>query len=375
VVTDTEKDNKMKFQHYSKRRPKRFEAETSPSGTFTAVQVAQLYGFPPGSGAGQGIGLIELGGGWSSGDLVSAGITNTVIDVLIDGATNDYTGDPNSADGEVALDIQIAAAIAPAALIKVFFAPNTNQGFLDAINAAVQDPQVNIISISWGGPENTWGTSALQQFDAAFAKAGKLIFVASGDSGSSDGEKGKNVDFPASSPHVIACGATSLVANAAMTSIASEVVWNSDGGSSGGGISSFFALPAFQAKAKVPGGKFRGVPDVAANGDPETGFQVIVAGVQEIYGGTSCDAPLYAGLFARIAPGISSAFLNGILYEYGLPAGSELDFNEITSGSNGSYSACPGWNPCCGLGSPRGTAIEGSVLGSTPAPVPPTPIP
>jgi kumamolisin len=366
---------------------KRRITEKAGAVTFTAPQVASVYGFPAGNGSGQGIGLIELGGGYEQADLVTyfGGLGLPVPDVVavsVDGATNAPTGDPDGPDGEVALDIQIAGAIAPSALIKVFFAPNTNQGFLDAINAALADPEVNIVSISWGGPENTWGgASVLSQFDSAFAAGGKLVFVASGDSGSGDGESGKNVDFPASSPHVVGCGATTLIANAALTAIVSEVVWNSDGGSSGGGVSSFFPLPSYQAGANVPGGTYRGVPDVASNGDPNTGYEVVVDGSPEVYGGTSCCAPLYAGLFARInsilvAAGEAAvaAPANAQLYILGLPAATETAFNEIVSGNNGVYVASAGWNACCGLGSPKGSNLLSGIEGSTPAPTP-TPVP
>lgn len=348
---------------------------SNPTG-FTAGQVANLYGFPASIGSGQGIGIIELGGGYQQSDLDTyfSGLSLLVPNVAavgIDGATNAPTGDPSGADGEVGLDIQIAGAVAPGALIKVFFAPNTDSGFLNAIKAAIADPQINIISISWGSPEDAWvSTDLMAEFDSVFAGSNKLIFVASGDSGSSDGEVGRHVDFPGSSPHVVSCGATSLMTSG-MT-IVSEVVWNSNGGSSGGGVSSFFPLPSYQAKASVPGGHFRGVPDVAGSGDPNSGYMVVIDGKQEVYGGTSCVAPLYAGLFARInsilvAGGhtvLKSA--NAVLYALGLPAATQTGFREILSGNNGVYVASAGWNPCCGLGSPKGTNILNALRGSLP---------
>jgi kumamolisin len=349
---------------------RRILGDRAAGTTYTALEVATAYSFPAGTGKGQGIGLIELGGGYEQSDMVTyfGGLELAVpiiTAVSVDEATNSPTGDPDGPDGEVALDIQIAGAIAPQAIIKVFFAPNTNQGFLDAVNMALADPQITILSISWGGPENSWGgTPILKQFDAAFAGSTKLVFVASGDSGSSDGESGKNVDFPGSSPNVIACGGTSLTST-------TEVVWNSNGGSSGGGVSSVFAMPAYQALASVPGGLNRGVPDISGNADPDTGYEVVVDGSPEVYGGTSCVAPLMAGLFARIASKLTSAQIRALLYQVGLPAGSETAFREITSGNNGVYVAAAGWNACCGLGSPKGSVLATDIN----TPPPPTTVP
>ena len=192
--------------------------------SYTPVQVAQAYQFPANaSGAGQTIGIIELGGGYRQADLTayfqSIGQTApSVTTVAVDGGKNAPTT-ADSADGEVMLDIEVAAAVAPGAKIVVYFAPNTDQGFIDAITTAVHDTtnKPSVISISWGGPESTWTAQSLSALDAACQSAAALgitITVAAGDSGSSDGVTGggNNVDFPASSPHVLACGGTSLEA-------------------------------------------------------------------------------------------------------------------------------------------------------------------
>ena len=288
---------------------------TSPKASdvsYTPPQVAQAYQFPANaSGAGQTIGIIELGGGFRQADLTayfaSLGLAGPkVTAVLVDGAKNSPTTS-DSADGEVMLDIEIAAAVAPGANIAVYFAPNTDQGFIDAITTAVHDTtnKPSVISISWGGPESTWTAQSLSALDAACQSAAALgitITVAAGDGGSSDGvtDGSDNVDFPASSPHVLACGGTTLKANG--TTITSEVVWNetaSGEGATGGGVSTVFALPSWQANSNVPasstGAGGRGVPDVAGDADPATGYTIRVDGSTGVIGGTSAVAPLWAG--------------------------------------------------------------------------------
>jgi kumamolisin len=346
--------------------------------SFTPPQVAKAYDFPTSvNGAGQCIGLIELGGGYETSDIKTyfgqLGITPpTVVAVPVDGGTNS-PGDPNGADGEVALDIQVAGSIAPGARIAVYFAPNTNQGFQDAISAAIHDTtnKPSAISISWGGPESSWDTASLTSFDNTMQSAAALgitITVASGDSGSSDGvsDGANHVDFPSSSPHVLACGGTQLTVSNGNRS--AESVWNDQsqgGGASGGGVSSYFALPSWQSGAKVPapsGGQGgRGVPDVSGDAAPATGYQILVDGQSAVVGGTSAVAPLWAGLVALInqQTGRNAGFLNAVLY-----SGGESSFFDITSGSNGSYKAAAGWDPCTGLGSPDGQKIAALVTNS-----------
>ncbi len=349
------------------------------SSSYSPVQVAALYGFPKNlTGAGQTIAVLELGGGYQASDITSyfqgLGLTPpTVVAVSVDGGTNVPGGDPNGADGEVALDIQVAGAVAPGARIAVYFAPNTDQGFIDAITTAVHDTanKPSVLSISWGGPESGWSAASRTALDNACQSAGALgvtITVASGDNGSSDGGTGNNVDFPASSPHVLACGGTALTGSG--TTIQSEVVWNDQaagGGATGGGVSTVFALPAWQANAGVPkpsgGTGGRGVPDVAGDAAPGTGYNVLVDGQAQVVGGTSAVAPLWAGLLAlvnqqRVQGGATPVgFANPQLYA----APSAL--RDITSGSNGTYSAAPGWDPCTGLGSPNGTAVAQALSG------------
>ena len=230
----------------------------------------------------------------------------------------------------------------------------------------------SVISISWGGPESTWTAQAMTAFDSAAQDAAALgvtICAASGDNGSSDGvtDGGNHVDFPASSPHILACGGTSLQsANAVITS---ETVWNdgAQGGAGGGGFSNQFPLPAWQVSDNItpPSGGGRGVPDVAGDADPETGYNVLVDGQQLVIGGTSAVAPLWSGLIALLNQKLGKplGFLQPTLY--GL-SGNSGAFHDITKGSNGAFSAGPGWDAATGLGSPDGAALlQALSAGST----------
>jgi kumamolisin len=346
------------------RRPR-----AAPTTTYTPLQLAQLYAFPAGDGSGQSIALIELGGGFSSSDLSQyfsgLGIKKapTVTAVGVAGGSNQPGGE---ADGEVMLDIEVAGALAPAAAIIVYFAPNTDQGFYEAISQAAHDSSNHptIMSISWGGPENSWSSDSLAAMQSALEDAvavGITVTVAAGDDGSSDGvsDGQAHVDFPASSPYALGCGGTKLIASG--STIQSEVVWNetaADEGATGGGVSAQFPLPAWQASSKVPkpsgSGGGRGVPDVAGDADPLTGYQVLVDGQSQVIGGTSAVAPLWAGLIARLNQQLGATLgdPHTAFYQIGSRA-----FRDITQGNNGAFAAGPGWDACTGLGAPNGQAL------------------
>jgi len=347
-------------------------AHASPSVSYTPVQVAALYGFPTGTGKGQCVGIVELGGGFRPADLktyftkLKVG-SPKVLAVSVDHGTNAPTGSANGADGEVMLDIEVVGSVAPAATIAVYFAPNTDAGFIDAVTSAIHDAtnKPSVISISWGSAESTWTAQAMTAMDEAFQAAaamGVSVCVASGDNGSNDNVGGStdHVDFPASSPFALGCGGTSL--RASKNVISSEVVWNdgSGGGATGGGISNFFPSVPWQTgiSAKLSSGKSaplnsRGVPDVAGDADPETGYAVRIDGTDTIIGGTSAVAPLWAGLIARINQSAGSAlgYLNPDLYK------NQQALRDITQGNNGDFTAAKGWDGCTGLGSPNGTLL------------------
>jgi kumamolisin len=355
-------------------------ARRATSASFTPAEVAKLYNFPTTTNRSVTpcIGIIELGGGYSLDDLktyfASLGIQEpTVTSVSVNGASNQPTGDPNSADGEVMLDIEVAGAVAPGANIFVYFAPNTDAGFLNAIKTAIHDKQnkPSVLSISWGSAETNWTKQAMNAMDRAFQDAATLgitVCCAAGDQGSSDGvQDGKvHVDFPSSSPYVLACGGTQL--NGSNDVITSETVWHeSSTSSTGGGVSEVFGLPTWQQSANVPpsanpsGYIGRGVPDVAGDADPKTGYQVLVGGNTYVFGGTSAVAPLWAGLVALINQeiGHTIGFINPLLYN----AKTQQALHDITVGDNdtssvpAAYPAKTGWDACTGLGTPDGTKL------------------
>jgi kumamolisin len=370
--------------------------KNAPDGSFKVPDLSKLYSFPAGlDGRGQCIALIELndtdsaghptGTGYAPSDLntyfQSIGVqTPSVVAIGVDGGANIPGPDPGT-DGEVALDIEVAGALAPGAQIAVYFGPNTTAGFIDAVNAALHDTvrKPSVISISWGGPEDGSPQQFLDGMNQAFSDAATLgvtVCTASGDNGSADEDpktwdKKPHVDFPSSIPFALACGGTKLLGSG--TQINSEVVWNegNKGGATGGGVSNIFPRPSYQAKAKVPVSPKkktgRGVPDVAADADPFTGYQVFVGGKASVFGGTSAVAPLWAGLIALMNQRLAAkkiktvGFLNPLLYGQLATAGA---LNDITSGNNdifgslkGLYKAGPGWDACTGLGSPNGAKL------------------
>ena len=393
-------DNRPVASRHNLRVP----AVATAAHPFTAVEVAQFYNFPTGlDGTGQTIGIIELLGGYRPSDLDTyfSGLglgAPTVIPVSVDGGTN-APSSANSPDSEVVLDIEVAGAVAPRAKIVVYFAPGVaSNNFLDALTQAVHDTvnSPSVISISWGAPESIPPTSFHIQFDQALQAAAMLgitVCVAAGDNGAAD--EGPNewdgeahVDFPSASPFALSCGGTRLItANGA---IVAESVWNQNQadvpvdsfGSSGGGVSGAFPLPAYQQKANVPlslnpqGSQGRGVPDVAGAGDPATGYTILVDGQQEQVGGTSAVAPLWAGLIARINQTLNArvGFVNPQLYALAANSGA---FRDITVGNNRvsyqsfnnvGYDAGSGWDACSGLGSPNGTKLASLLHSDTPDP-------
>ena len=339
--------------------------------------VGTLYSFPTGlTGAGQCIGIVELGGGYNESDIVAAfaamGLAApTVVAVSVDGGQN---APGSSDDVEVALDIQVAGGVAPGSRIAVYFAPNTFQTFVNAITQAALDPvnAPSVISISWGAVEGFWADMDRNSMNSALADAagvGVSVFVAAGDSlatcGVNDGKV--HVIFPASSPSAIGCGGTTI--DTTGNTINSEVVWNDHNNifGTGGGISDFFPVPDFQQSANLPvsvndGQRRRGVPDIAADAALASGYLIVLRGSPWQVGGTSAVAPLWAGLTALInqaageARGPSIGFFLPALYQ------NPQLLRDITQGDNKvrglGYSAGPGWDACTGLGVPIGSALE-----------------
>jgi len=330
---------------------------------YTPPQLAQLYGFPEHDGHGQCIGIIVLGGGYAREQLAAyfaqlRAPMPTLVDVLLPGATNSVSSGHANADIEAQMDIQIAGAIAPGAKLVLYFAPNTDNGFLEAINAAIHDTEHSpgIIAISWGFTESQWTPQSRLAYDCAFQAAALLgitVCIAAGDGGASDGQPGLNVCFPASSPFVLACGGTRLQVTGES---ADEQAW----ANGGGGQSKFFARPAWQKDLHLTDTqnqshqlRMRGVPDVAANADTQTGYYLLINGEPAVMGGTSAAAPLWAALLARIY-GVNRMQPHFVLPRlYGQPDA----FRDIVAGDNGGFRASTGWDASTGLGVPNGARL------------------
>jgi kumamolisin len=376
-------DGRKMAHSYARRPPKAQSVAATakaalPAGTFLPTQVAALYNFPSNDGTGQTVGILTFndeGGGYSQAALnayftqvlkqASPVITNIVV--AGPGNTPSSSTDPANVTDEVMLDAQVVGALVPGANIRMYFSTFTEQGWVDVLTRVAMDPvNVNVLSISYGNPENAkgsaWTAAAINQvtknFEAAAAR-GITVCVASGDSGSSDGVTGVHADYPASDPNVLGVGGTRITASG--SSITSEVVWDDQEGAGGGGVSTIFPLPTWQNGIK-PLAKpaihqtGRGVPDVAGLADPETGYEIIdVTGKNlETIGGTSASTPLWASLIARInqAIGANVGFFNPLLY-----GSLSKTLNDITQGNNGRFLAAPGWDACTGWGTPNGTKL------------------
>jgi kumamolisin len=360
-------DNRRQADPRFRTRPD--SASAMAAGGYLPNEVASAYNFPTESlGAGQSVAIIELGGGLNLSDnsqyFRDHGLKEPQIQIVgVDGAKNSPGAD---ADGEVALDVQVIGAVAPDANQQLIFAPNSDQGFVDAITRATfpeaGDKQNTAISISWGECESAWSDQAIANMNEAFKKAalkGISVFAASGDTGAKDQSKdGKyNADYPPSDPFVTGCGGTTLSRGG------TEVAWNDGwfGGSTGGGISQKFDVPDFQKETRLPanankdGKPGRGDPDVSGNASPTTGYRIRVNGQEQVTGGTSAVSPLYAGLVMRLngALGHPAGYLNPFFYKNGASG----IFNDVTSGNNNGYNAGPGWDACTGWGSINGQKL------------------
>ncbi|HZE71702.1 MAG TPA: S53 family peptidase [Pyrinomonadaceae bacterium] len=347
------------------------------------AEFAPLYKFPTMfTGRGQSIGLLEFGGGFRSRELnsyfKSAGIgAPTIVVKEIPPAANRPRGKRGTLnpDTEVYLDIEVAASLAPKATVVVYFGENTEQGWLRTLQAAIFDKthDLSVISISWGQAEQDWSHRAVAEIDRLFQLAayrGITICCSSGDNGINelDGHP-FTVAFPASSPHVLACGGTRLEVK--RNGSRAETVWNQWRQyklASGGGVSDIFPLPAYQKTVKMllspshkpkPG---RGIPDVAANADSDTGYLIEADKTRMSMGGTSAVAPLWAALIARLneALGTKIGFITPLLYE--LRHATPKAVCDIVKGFNGptralGYRARHGWDACTGLGSPNGEKL------------------
>jgi len=366
---------------------------------WTVREMADAYGFPAKHhAAAQSIGLIELGGGCHEEDLQKFfssiqmpmpairwvaidGVQNSpapkhgiqqFLDVVegklkISEVSEDVLAAAQSTV-EVTMDIELAAALAPGAEIVVYMAPNTEQGIYNAVSKAISsdgkpDKLPCALSISWGEPEIGVSEAYINCVDEVLRDAAMLgvtVCTSSGDDGAMNGSTdGKPVvNFPASSPHALSCGGSTV--HTALGDDVKESAWNCAlhglHGATGGGVSRRFGAPHWQKEQGVPlgptGRKGRGVPDVAGPADPHRGCAIFVGGRWCSSAGTSAVAPLWAALVACINSTLKArcGYVTPLLYELSKSGAKPL--REITEGNNGFYKAGPGWNACTGLGSP-----------------------
>ena len=356
----------------------RVTAQATPATPgYTPLDVARAYKFPAGDGTGEHIGVISLGGRYD--DRVQAayqkamGVPHVAFNVVdVDGGADRPTD--AGPTGENMLDAEMIGTLVPNADKTLYIAPNTDRGFLDAISTALHDKHQNdVLSISWGGPEERFTPQAVRAFNELFKEAramGVSVFAAAGDNGATDGIPDGNlhVDFPSSSPGVIANGGTKLTTSPD-GSIAKETVWNElrhKQGATGGGISGINKKPPVQAQLPIAG---RGVPDIAGDADPTTGFRMLVPtgdgkASLELVGGTSAVAPLYAALAARLEQNLGHPIGDLQKAIYAAPNDA---FHDITTGNNGGYNAQRGWDAATGRGSVDGSALLTSLEHRPPA--------
>lgn len=323
---------------------------SAPAG-YAPVQLAHAYGFDKitGNGGGQTIAIVDAyGSGTIQNDLnifcATYGLPATTLQILYPG------GKPRRSNSgwalETSLDVEWAHAMAPGARILLVVAKTASfSDLLAAVDAAV-NAGAKQVSMSWGGNEFSSETS----YDYHFNVAGVTFTASSGDSGS-------GVEWPAASPYVVGVGGTTLSLDGS-GSVLSETAWSG----SGGGISAYETRPGFQNGWQSASG--RGIPDVSYDADPNTGVSVYIGNYNGssgwiTVGGTSAGAPQWAALFALANAARSASLSATDITVYTLAnANYAGDFRDITSGSNGGFSALTRYDFVTGLGSP----LAGSLV-------------
>lgn len=352
-----------------------------------AAAVARHYQFPEATGRGQTIAVLELGGGYHEEDIraylgscgsrasvsVAYGENAPADREVLDRAfaamglappsrssrTGDATDDMAPRNTiEATIDIELLGAFAPESEIRAYFTANTIQGKFHALAAVMRD-NPDVLSMSFGGAESRKSPSHIQVTERLLRRAalqGITVVVSSGDDG--------QLQYPASSPHVLACGGTHL--HDMSGRLVAESAWSEDAMMvegrrlcSGGGVSGIFPRPAWQESAlveKKTGVSGRGVPDVSAKADLMTGYRTTVGQMNICMGGTSSAAPLWAGLLALLNQeiGLRVGYLTPLLY---VDSALREALNPVDEGHAGMYRACPDWDPVTGLGTPRGRKL------------------
>ena len=363
---------------------------------FVASDYASIYAFPslPVPAPAKTIAVISLGGGlfgtrnsgtgvltngdcqtyWSAYCNIAPENQPKVVVYPILGAVPNASGDIGSTY-ENTIDVATIGACYPSSnlTIVMILAPITNVGFYTAFQTAINGftiagvhYQPNVVSCSWGAPErSTWWSSPYTpaSYNTLFATAvsrGISVCAASGDSGSSDGSFGLNVDFPAAATNSIACGGTRLVCpNRVYDSRTTETAW----ASGGGGMSVLFSMSAGQASVKSATNNLvlrtantkRCVPDVAMVADPNTMVAYLVNGTLYGFGGTSLVAPAMSAFIARM--NLATSVVTATRLYSRQASGGFHDIVSGSNGSNGSYSSRTGFDLCTGLGSLIGSRL------------------
>lgn len=353
--------------------PLAVETASGSTRAFTAPELADWYAYPDADGTGQTVGVIALGGGYRESDLRAyfKGLKLprprfTAVSVL--GARNNPDGRSRQMDGEVGGDIQTVGALVPGAHVVVYFAPNTERGFMAAVAHAVHDQKwkPSVLSISWGRNEMHWSRRMLRLFDEVLMEAALLgitICCSSGDTGelADSLDHTPHVCFPAASPWVVACGGTSLAARRAGRIV--ECAWSNQAGASGSGLSALCARPRWQGRSSKPSHVGRRVPDVSANADPSSPYRVYVNGAWHVGAGTSAAAPMWAGLIARLNQlrGERIGLLTPALYKHAAALVKRRALRRVPASRGRRVPAGTGWAPHTGLGVPHGRDLADAL--------------
>lgn len=361
-----------------------------PARSLSPAQVLTAYGFTQGQYAGAApvkLGIGSLGGGVVQQDIDNAvaqwGMAPPHLTVrTVDGAVNDPTSDQDS-NVENMLDLLLASftwwwLTGTPADVTVTFGPNANGG-METVTRDLVAAGVDVASWSWGSAASSWNSSERASLAKAFAdavRANICFCAASGDNSVDDGTSAPSADYPCSDANVWAVGGTFLSVNPD-GSRAGETAWGDgqpgdEGG--GGGFDPTTTIPVWQRSALPAGAPGRGIPDTAANADPNSGWQISANGSWTVVGGTSAASPFTAALVA-VAKGVAKSGGTG-LTTLSVYAASAAACNDITQGSNGDPAAV-GWDAATGLGSPNGGNFVNAVVAwATGAPAPqPTPPP
>jgi kumamolisin len=384
---------------------RRSTAKAPLSKPVSPAELSSHYNFPSAEGVKQTVAIAEFGGGYFAEDLTAfcskqgtpvpavtaVGVNGAQVLTLadIEKLPQQKRTEQLEDSVEVNMDVQIVAGLVPGAEVIVYFAAFDQQGWVDLLNEVIAGeptPAVTV-SVSWGLAEDDagWSKAARKAIDErlqAAAALGITVCVAAGDDGSADQETDgrAHVDFPASSPHVLAVGGT-------MFQAAEDVVWwekpgertNSGGGATGGGVSVEFPRPSWQdvTITSLNAGSIDGrvVPDVAALAGPPF-YDLVFMGKDSPNGGTSAATPTWAALIALLAGNAEHpwkpAFLAPQLYANS-PGSTETvgaaGCTDVTTGDNTSstlgkgYAAGSGFDAVSGWGVPDGTALLAALTG------------